>query len=420
VVQRLVEEARQQELTELDGARLQWLREILHDGNPGDATRVFELADWARRSAAGNDIDLALDLLLGAGLRCWWSDTGAPARSAVIDVLDELDAHTDPRSVAALAVTEPVLRGQQVHDLLSQPRFDASNYEDGDALRLLGMAAHAIGDSPRAAALLDASEGILRRRGQQGLLAHVLSMQVIIRLELGDLARAKDAVEEGLRLAQLTGQPIWNTGTLVCAARAEAMVGNTQKAFDLATQAELAAGRARLNDLLACVAMAQGLAHLDWGDPESAYLSFRSLFDPSSPNFHQRERFDGVMFLARAAALAGQIPDARAFFADLEMVAAVTPAPLLHAQLHYARAVLSEDDEREDAFRRSLAADLSDWPWIRGQLSLSFGRLLLRDGRPEEAVAHLESSAQIFRTTGAMLWAEQAEQALLTALEEAG
>jgi tetratricopeptide (TPR) repeat protein len=411
LVGELLAEARRGDLTELDGARLQWLREILHDGRPGDAARVLELCEWAERAVAANDLDLALNLLLGAGLRCWWADTGPEARARAADVLDSFPLREDPRLVAALAVTEPVLRGGQVLDLLDELTPAVSD-ENGDVLRLLGMAAHAVGDSPRAAALLDRAEAALRRHAQHGLLAQVWSMQVIIRLELGNLPGAIAAVDEGLRLARLTGQPIWNTGTLVCAARAEAMRGDTEKALDLAARAELEAAPARLNDLMACVAMAQGLAHLDSGDAESAYLSFRSLFDSSSPHFHQRERFDGVMYLARSAALAGQEAEARRLVEDLELVAAVTPAPLLHVHLLYARAVLADDSAREELFRRALDADLSSWPWVRGQTLLSFGRWLAFHRRSDEARAVLLEGRELFVRTGAVVWTDEVQATL--------
>lgn len=413
LVKELVEAASRHDLSELDGARMQFLREVLHDGNPGDAARVIELAEWAARSAQADDMDLALDLLLGAALRCWWADTGPMARMYVVDVLDTLDHAWDPRFVAVMAVAEPVLRGQQVYDLLSLPEFSLERHvEDGNALRLLGMAAHAIGDSPRASILLDRCESLLRSRGQQGLLAHVLSMQVIVHLELGDVRGATAAVDEGLRLARLSGQPIWNTGTLVCAARAEAMRGHTGRAFDLAGTAEVEAGRAELNDLLACVAMAQGLALLDSGETDAAYQKFRSLFDPASASFHQRERFDGVMFLARSAVICGQEADARTVLADLEMVAAVTPSPLLHAHLQYARAMLASEADREALFRAALEADLQAWPWVLGQTHVAFGRWLTSRGRPDEALPHLQTSVDVFSRTGARLWATQAAESL--------
>ena len=69
-----------------------WLSEIFNDGVPGDAGRVLELCDIATESATAGDPDLALNLLLGAALRCWWADTGPAARARVAE------SPTAPRS----------------------------------------------------------------------------------------------------------------------------------------------------------------------------------------------------------------------------------------------------------------------------------------------------------------------------------
>ncbi len=50
LVDELVSAAARTDLSELDWARMQWLREIFNDGVSGDATRVFELCSIARRS----------------------------------------------------------------------------------------------------------------------------------------------------------------------------------------------------------------------------------------------------------------------------------------------------------------------------------------------------------------------------------
>src|SRR5260370_15467620 len=94
-------------------------------------------------------------------------------------------------------------------------RFAPGDITDGDALRLLGMAAHAIGDTVRSVDFLTRSEALLREQGRLGLLSHVLSMQVIDRLELGDWDPASAAAAERERLARETGQPISQAGPLV-------------------------------------------------------------------------------------------------------------------------------------------------------------------------------------------------------------
>jgi hypothetical protein len=75
LVQGFVEEARSLGLGPRDRARAQWLSEIFYDGVPGDAGRVRSLVESAEQ-ARDDDQELALTLLFGAALRCWWADPG--------------------------------------------------------------------------------------------------------------------------------------------------------------------------------------------------------------------------------------------------------------------------------------------------------------------------------------------------------
>ena len=334
MVDGLLRSASGTDLTDLDRARLEWLREIF-DETPGDAARVLELCNIARAATRAADRDLALNLLLGAALRCWWAETSGAARARVVAVANEIDdVADDPMVLASLAVAEPILQGARVADRLARAHLD--DVDDGDHLRLLGMAAHAIGDEPQASDLLDRAEESLRGQGRLGLLSHVLSMLVQVRVELGDWDRAAAAAHEGQRLAIETGQPIWGIGTMVCAARATALRGDWEGALRLAAEADLDASRRGLNDLLACVQLARGTASLTAGRPADAYGALRRLFDPVDPSFHHRERFAGIVPFADAAVLSGHRDEARCVVADLERVALATPSPILHVHLLYA------------------------------------------------------------------------------------
>src|SRR5262249_46927153 len=120
LVDQLLIKAARTSLSRLDLARMEWLREIFNDGVPGDAGRGLELGAIAVDSVAAGDTDLALNLLLGAALRCWWADTGPAARARAAEVTESLGhaAAADPRYAAAIAVAEPVLRGGQALDIL--------------------------------------------------------------------------------------------------------------------------------------------------------------------------------------------------------------------------------------------------------------------------------------------------------------
>ena len=415
LVDELVTAASRTELTDLDWARVQWLREIFSDGVPGDATRVRELCAVARRALRAGDRDLALNLLLGAALRCWWADTGPAARALVVSALGEVSGLTgDPRYVAALAVAEPVLECGAVMDLLSG--FRVADAADGDTLRLLGMAAHAIGDTVRSMDYLSRAEAVLREQGRLGLLSQVLSMQVVDSLELGDWTRAAAAADEGERLAHETGQPIWRAGTLVCDALNSAFRGEVEQAFTDAAEVEFLSSRQRLNDLLSCVQLARGAALVATGQYGTAYAELRRLFEPSDPSFHQRERFGGIMFLADAAVEAGEREDARIVIGGLEAVAAVTPSPMLHVHLRYARAVLADPQDASAAYADLMAADYARWPWAGARAELAYGSWLRREHRAAEALGPLQSAEAGFVRIGAANWAARARRERARAL----
>src|SRR5204863_586881 len=191
--------------------------------------------------------------------------------------------------------------------------------------------------------LLDRAEAVLRDQGRLGLLPAVLAMQARARTELGDWGAAAAAATEGQRLAQETGQPIWGTATLVCAARLHGLRGEVDHAVDLAAEAELVANRQRLGGVLADVRLARGSAWLSAGRHAEAYHELRRLFDPADRSFHQRERFAGATYLAEAAVHSGHTADARAVVAGLVDVAAVVPSPLLRVHLLHACAVLAPE-----------------------------------------------------------------------------
>lgn len=420
-VSALVTAAERCDLSELDWARAQWLREIFNDGVPGDAARVHQLCDVARRSGVAGDRHLALNLLLGAALRCWWADTGPGARADVISAARFLtdssgpgeDVRRDPRYAAALALAEPMLECGAVLDLLSGA--DPAAIADGDALRVLGIAATAIGDPVRSIAFLGRAEELLRDQGRLALLSQVLSMGVINRLEVGEWDAAHTAAGEGERLANETGQPIWRTGALACEAVSSAFRGDADRALTCAAEVEAAASRQRLNHLLSMAQLAKGVALSSTGRHAEAYRELARAFRADDPSFHSRERFGAVMFLAEAAVAAGQVADARAVVAGLDQVAASAPSPLLEVHLRYAHVVLCDDKSASALYADLMSQDFTGWPWIRACAGLAHGSWLRRQDRKAEAVAELRSAMADLDRIGARPWADRARAELRAA-----
>jgi DNA-binding CsgD family transcriptional regulator len=418
LVDELLGRAARTRLSRLDLARMEWLREIFHDGVPGDPARVFEFCEMASQSLEAQDRDLTLNLLLGAALRCWWSDTGPAARARVVAGAGQLDGmEHDPRHIAVLGVADPLRQGSRVIERLHAVVLE--DVADPAGLWLLGMAAHAVGEPVRAADFLARAESKLRDDGRLGLLSQVLTMQVLDNVELGDWGRARAALEEGRRLALETGQSIWDTGTLTLTAIMAGLHGDSERAQSVAAEAEHVANGRRLNDLLCCVQLARGIGLAASGEYSGAYDALSRLFDPADAAFHPTERFHGVMFLAEAAVHAGRIAEGRAVIRALEDDASVTSSATLHRHLSYARAVLANDHEAEELFREALRADLVRWPWLRAKIELAYGSWLRRRRRVAESRQYLRSAQTAFDLIGACSWARQARAELRAAGERA-
>jgi len=416
LVDKLLARAARMPLSTLDQARMEWLREIFHDGVPGDPARVFELCRMAGQALTAADTDLALNLLLGAALRCWWSDTGPEARKCVVTAAEKMDGPADdPRYLAVLAVADPLLQGTRVIE-----RLDAVVLEgvaDAAGLWLLGMAAHAVGEPERAADSLARAESKLRDDGRLGLLSQVLALQVLDNVELGHWGKAESALLEGRHLALETGQPIWDIGTQTLTAIMAGLHGDNGLAQSVATAAEHAANGRRLNDLLSCVQLARGIGLTTVGDHGAAYEALRRMFDPGDASFHATERFHGVMFLAEAALHAGRAAEARDVIRALEGDAKATTSATLHRHLSYARAVLAPGDEAEGLYRQALQSDLVRWPWLRARIELAYGSWLRRRRRVAESRTYLRSAQTTLDVIGAGIWAEQGRAELRAAGE---
>jgi DNA-binding CsgD family transcriptional regulator len=419
LVDRLVAAADRTDLSPLDRARMEWLREIFDDGVPGDAARILELCRIARESIATGDVDLALSLLLAAGLRCWWAETDPVARETVLEVADLIPQHADhPLLVAAIACAHPVASSDRVADALSGVVLE--QVSDPDALRLYGMAAHVIGDCERTVDHLARSVTRLREQGRLALLSQVLVMPTLDHLELGEWDRAAAALAEGRRLALETGLSVWDTGTLSLSAVLAGLRGETERAHELAAEAELAAANRGLNDLLACVQLARGFGWLSAGRHPEAFDALRRLFDRADPAFHPAERVHGVMFLAEAALHVGRRDEADGVIADLQDEMAGRPCPSLERHLLYSRAVLADDADAEQRFLDALSHDLVRWPWHRARLELAYGSWLRRQRRVAESREPLRSARTVLDLIGATSWAEQAKAELRAAGERIG
>jgi DNA-binding CsgD family transcriptional regulator/tetratricopeptide (TPR) repeat protein len=410
LVEDLVTQAAQTPLSDLDQARVTWLSELFHDGDPRDGSRVQQLVADAGRAAAGARHELATNLLYGAAVRCWWSGAGPDARASVAGALSSLGRSRDPQVLVALAVAEPLSSGAAVLRVLQDPPQVAPG--DADALRALGQAAWAAGDSARCVDLLERAAALMRAQGRLGVLAHVLSIQANARLTLGEWSRAEEGVVEAVRLARETSQPIWEMGSKNVAAMLAGLKGDPHPVSQLEAAVETYARSLGLADQLACVCLARAFAFAGQGHHAPACEALLQLFDPSSLYHHERESLHGLMLLAETAAQVGRTAEATEVLERMEQLAADTPSPLLQVHLLYARPVLSADHGAEELYLHGLAQDLDRWPWVRARLELAYGVWLRRRRRVVESRDPLRAAVTTLVGLGASHWAQRAQNEL--------
>ncbi len=378
------------------------------DGVREDPARVAELAVTAQATAADGETDAALRILWSAAMRCFWTEPGAAARKALLDVADRLPVpDDDPRVVAVTAYVAPFERGDVVIENLK--KLAGATGADPEIDRYLGSAALQVGAFDLAARFSAAAAPGLRAQGRLGLLPRALAVQAWSRARLGDLAAAVPVAAEAARFARETGQPFMCGLATAVQAEIAALRGDHKQAKTLAGEAERAGLAAGARPVLATVQLARGLTNLSEGRFDDAFADLKRLLDPADPAYQLALRAYCVSELTEAAVRAGQTEAMRDILAELEPLAKSTPSPALHSGLRYARAVLDPSDER---FAEALRADLTGWPAERGRVHLAFGEWLRRQRRVVESRTHLRTARETFDALGMTAWAERARREL--------
>ena len=137
----LLAAAGQLDLSAEERTWLSWQRGVYGTDWSG-ADRLGSFVALAERMRADGRADVAMESLLGVAMRCWWGNPAPPVRVAVTDTAERLGLPADdPRLLAVLALADPVGRGAQVIDQISQLAPDAA---DPVGMHLVGLAASSV------------------------------------------------------------------------------------------------------------------------------------------------------------------------------------------------------------------------------------------------------------------------------------
>lgn len=415
-VTRLLDQAADNGLSAQQRVKVSWLRGSFDEGLRQQASNATMLTALAEEVAADGDVTLAVRILWSAAQLCFWSEPGMRVRQLVLEAAERLPLdELDPWLLAILAYVAPIGRGAVVMDRARRvvPRAG----DDGRAYRMLSTGALLCGAFELSRDFSAAAATALRSQGRLGLLARVVGAEAWSAVVVGDLSAAIVACDESRRLARETTQPLMYALMSATAAKLAALRGETALALALAEEAEEIGLPVGARPVLATALMARGLAALGDGRFDEAYGHFRRLHDPADPAFQFALRLTTLGDLADAATHCGRTEHLRPVVAELAETAAQTPAPVLHADLRLARALLAADGEAEGLFEAALHADLAPWPLIRSRTQLAYGEWLRRHRRSLESRDHLRAARDMFDALGAIPWGERARRELRAAGE---
>jgi DNA-binding CsgD family transcriptional regulator len=409
-VGRLLDSAARLELSSHDVARMTWLREIFHDGAPGDPVAIARLVGVAREAAGGGDRNLALNLLQGAALRCWWADPGAAAKNLVIDAVEQIAGDVlDPRALEILALAGPVEAAPRITTRVRE----AAKADDADPSRtqVLAFAAYAAGDHAESIELMDRAAPILRAQGRLGLLAQLLDVRGWAGFNTGQLRDAIHFMEEAIDLAIETRQPIWTAISKLGRAALSGLQGEERTAEQLIAEATEPVASLGLSIVLAKAEFARGVTHLTAGRHSEAFDHFVRMFDPHGPAYHEVAAHAAAPYVIECAVRAGRNDEARRMMTLLEALAKRTPAALVHMGLRFARPLLADESEAQDLYELALDAE-PKWPFDFARLEMSYGSWLRRQRRITESRPHLRAARDMFDALGVQPWADKARAEL--------
>jgi DNA-binding CsgD family transcriptional regulator len=402
----LLASARQRDLSEFDRVRASLLQDEWSDPSD-DSDRVLRLCAQARRASAEGQMDLSLGLAYAASLSGSSAVQSSSTLSEIVQLTHELPHDPkEPGMLAFLARADPIGYGRYVMETLST--IPSESVAEVEKLIMLSVAARDVGAYTRGLEFLEEAQISLRTARLDGQLARLLTLEVDLRLEVGDWDGAAGAIAEVKSLSGDERRPVRHGESLAMAAKFAALRGDVATALKLVVQAEHCPTARRGSPTLAIAQIAKGIAYIASRRHLDAYNALGHLFDPRSPSHHVREQFGAVMYVAEAAVRCGRHEGARSIVNKMEPIASTSGSPLLLSHLQYARAVLAPDDDAEECFLDCLSSDLAAWPWSRARVQLAYGRWLRRQQRVNQARGPLSAAESTFQDIGAVQWAAEA------------
>ena len=373
---------------------------------PTALARLLEGAD------ASTDPSLTLEMLVDAAEAAEFS--GQIAKEVQLgERVSSLQATTtrDRMMASLLRGFAKVFSGdhQAAGPLLEDAIREADTLDDPRALALAANAA-SVGRYP-GNGLQYANRAVesARRQGLLSLLPRALETQAYELLNNSSFELAYAAAGEGYRLSLDVGHG--GGWPLIYMARVEAVWGREADARRH-TEEVLATGQRTGSTFLAGLAEWNlGFLELALGKPAEAAAQMLTVTDLNQPNVNPLVALPAIPDMVEAAVRCGRADELGGRLAAFERWTTAAPVAARRALLARCQALVGERDP-DEAFADALAAAAALPPLQRARTELLYGEWLRRERRRTDARGHLRAAVELFRTLGAVPWAERAEAEL--------
>ncbi|MFF3949943.1 AAA family ATPase [Streptomyces sp. NPDC001902] len=395
----------------------------LRDGVPAVACR--DLTAAAGRFPADRRAPAVRALMLAGEAGCVAGDFDAFFGLAErADALRRSDDRPEQRLVfdhfAGLAAT---FRGR--HDraqwALRRVVRLAETLQDPESAIWAAQAAYTLGDARRAHALATAAVHRARRQGAGALVPAALVYEALCALALDRYAAAGAAAEEGLRLAEATGQRNLAVDHLAVLALLAALQGDGVTAGLRTAAAEGAVASRGLGRPGAFNCWVSACADLAADRPADALSRFARMRGGAG-QVNLAVRGMAAPHFIEAAVRCGQRAKAAGALRAYEHWAAASRSSVRLALAHRCHGLLAEDDASAvDHFREALRLHQDDDTVLElAKTELFYASRLRRTRRPGEARGLLRDAVAVFRQFDARPWAERAAAELRAAGDRVG
>jgi DNA-binding CsgD family transcriptional regulator len=267
-----------------------------------------------------------------------------------------------------------------------------------------------IGDADEAWAQTERMLVEARERGLIGGLPHILLQHSQAALVAGRLREALRTANEGVQIAEDTGQLHSAANLRGVVARITAMTGDEETCVALASEA-IHRGAERHSSSVGLAVLALAVLELGFGRYAAALERLASL--PPQLRRHPTFAYLSPPEWAEAAARSGEPERAAETMAAYVPWATHRDNPVVQANLHRCRALLGPDDEAEAHYQAAIRLyDEINRPMARARSELLYGEWLRRMRRRSESREPLRGALRVFERIGARSWAERARAEL--------